>query len=188
MENNIGRHALLMHGTLIKQPCPERKKVYCMEVFKKVKSGYSTFRSAKAGFDAACHPLQWVKDQMISSVKSALIAALTKSAGGPTARAMVERLDLEGKTYPLVLTIPLHAKLKDVVSNPAHVAFVQDVLNDVLAIPLEVWGYRLAEVSFECPDGESDFVVRAELGLKRLVATLPSPAEAAAAASARTPR
>lgn len=144
-----------------------------MEVFDKVKSGYSTFRSAKRGFDAACHPLQWVKDQMISAVKSALIGALTKSAGGPAARAMVERLDLEGKTYPLVLTIPLHAKVRAAVSNPEHIEFVQNVLNDVLAIPLEVWGYRLAEVAFECPEGESGFVVRAQLGLKRLGAVAP---------------
>lgn len=146
-----------------------------MEVFEKVKSGYGTFRSAKAGFDAACHPIQWVKDQMISAVKGGLIVALTKSAGGPAARAMVERLDLEGKTYPLVLTIPLHAKVRDAVSNPEHVEFVQGVLNDILAIPLEVWGYRLAQVAFECPEGEGGFVVRAELGLKRLGVGISAP-------------
>lgn len=137
-------------------------------IIKTVRAGYKTWRSVKAGVDMCLHPVQWAKDQLIGALKAVLIAAVTKSMGGAAARALVEKLDLEGKTYPLSLSIPLPTKVRDIVLDPENMTLVQEVINDVLAIPLEVLGYRLAQVAFECsPDGKS-FVVRSEIGLRRL--------------------
>ena len=142
-----------------------------MEVLKNVKSEDSIFRIAKADFDTGTHPFQWANDQIISAVKSALITTLTRCAGGPAARAMVERLDLEGKTYPLILNIPVHANTRNGVSNPEYGQCVQEVLNDVLTIPLQAWGYRLANVEFTCLSEQGGLSVRLKLGLKRIAAS-----------------
>ena len=95
------------------------------------------------------------------------MATLAKTFGESAARAAVEKLDLEGKTYPLKVSVPLHEKLQTVVSNPEHVSFVQEVVNDALAIPLQALGYRLAEVDFHCAEGAMNLEL--QLGLQRLV-------------------
>lgn len=137
-------------------------------ILKTVRVGYNTWRNVKAGVDMVLHPVQWVKDQLIGALKAMLIAAVTKSMGGAAAKAVVEKLDLEGKTYPLGLSIPLPAKVRSIVLDPENMGLVQDVINDVLAAPLEVLGYRLVQVAFECsPDGES-LGIRSEIGLRRL--------------------
>ena len=99
--------------------------------------------------------------------ETVLLATLAKTFGESAARAAVEKLDLEGKTYPLKVSVPLHEKLQTVVSNPEHVSFVQEVVNDALAIPLQALGYRLAEVDFHCAEGALNLDL--QLGLQRLV-------------------
>lgn len=135
--------------------------------FKTIKTGYSAYKGVKAGIDAVCHPLQWAKDQLVGGLKGVLLATLAKTFGESAARAAVEKLDLEGKTYPLKVSVPLHEKLQKVVSNPEHVSFVQEVVNDALAIPLQALGYRLAEVDFNCTEGALNLEL--QLGLQRLV-------------------
>ena len=80
--------------------------------------------------------------------ETVLLATLAKTFGESAARAAVEKLDLEGKTYPLKVSVPLHEKLQTVVSNPEHVSFVQEVVNDALATSFASPGLPLGRSGF----------------------------------------
>lgn len=120
---------------------------------KALRTGYGAVQTVKSGIDAVCHPIQWAKDQLIGAVKSMLLKQLKKELGEAAAHTIINRLDIEGKTYPLTLNIPVTKPLRKAVQED-FLELVESITNDALRIPLQALGYRLVSVEFSSTGGE----------------------------------
>lgn len=140
---------------------------------KALRSGYSAVQTVKSGIDAICHPIQWAKDQLIGAIKNVLLTQLKKQLGEAAAHAIINRLDIEGKTYPLTLNIPITKPLRKTVEEN-FLELVESITNDALAIPLQALGYRLASVEFEYDEQRNVLTAKTHVGLLRLERTIPA--------------
>ena len=118
-------------------------------------------------------PIQWAKDQLIGAIKNVLLTQLKKQLGDAAAHAIINRLDIEGKTYPLTLNIPITKALRKAVQED-FLELVESITNDALAIPLQALGYRLASVEFEYDAQHSVLTAKTHVGLLRLDRTIPA--------------
>ena len=138
---------------------------------KALRSGYSAVQAVKSGIDAISHPIQWAKDQLIGAIKNVLLTQLKKQLGEAAAHAIINRLDIEGKTYPLTLNIPITKALRKAVQED-FLELVESITNDALAIPLQALGYRLASVEYDAQ--HSVLTAKTHVGLLRLDRTIPA--------------
>ncbi len=144
------------------------------------RTGWGVYSGVKSVANAVTSPVQWVRGKVIDALRAVLLAAFKATLGPRLAELAVERMNLVGKTVDLRFDVTVPEALVEHLNGPDALGLLRGVVNETLAAPLELLGWRAGSVALEFEESTRKLDVLLQVGVLPLEheAALPAPASA----------
>ena len=109
------------------------------------KTAFKVYSVGRSTVAIVTKPGRWVRDQVVSLLKSLIVKAFMAAAGRFLSTSTTGAIQDASKSFKFSVTVPSAArKLFD---DPEILPIVESVANDALAAPLALAGYRIGTLS-----------------------------------------
>ncbi len=141
------------------------------------RTGWGVYSGVKDAASAVTGPVQWVRGKVIDAMRVVLLAAFKATLGPRLAELTVERMNLLGKTVDLRFDVTVPEALVEHLSGPDSLELLRGVVNETLAAPLELVGWRAGSVAvaFEASTRKLDVLLQVGVLPLEHEAALPAP-------------
>ena len=128
------------------------------------KTGWSAYSTAKDAVTAVTKPVQWVKDKLVEVLAESVLAVFKATVGPALAHQAFDRLNLVEKTLPFQFEVPVPSAASAHLTGE-ELELAQAVVNEALAGPLELLGYRLGKVGVALDEQTHRLKVSLKVGI-----------------------
>lgn len=109
------------------------------------KLGYGVFSAGKSVVGLVKSPAKFARNFAIKTGKSALLAGLKAAFGEQWAHGAISKLHVAGKSIEGSFGLRVPQTIAKRAMDPEGAALLEKIANDVLEIPFELIGYKLAQ-------------------------------------------
>jgi hypothetical protein len=129
------------------------------------KAGYEVFKLGKSVVGLARKPAWEARKLAIKAARSALLMALKAAFGEKWAANLIGRLSVAGKSRQGSVELAVPKWLARWTMDPQGAVLVEQVVNDVLELPFELVGYKVAHARIGYDEESRKLTLGLELGV-----------------------